>query len=156
MKNGELSYPNLGQDWLLVNRSYAESRTDRPNITVPNLVIQEISKTGFKKQSEYEMRPFGIIDFETWRDFTDPCICSFLFYRTVQHNKQYHRVGMKAVEVDGMIRRSSNGYPLDWEDNTDSWKQDENDQPVKPKTYGEYVTRGKKSEKMIQVISGWC
>ena len=153
---GGLSHPNLGQDWGLVSRSYVQSRTDRPNITVPSLIIQEISKTRFMKQWGYEMRPFGVIDFETWRDFTDPCICSFLFYRTIQHNKQYHRSGMKAVEVDGVIRRSINGFPLDWVDDTDKWGRDENDQPVKPKTYGAYVTRGKKSEKMIQVISGWC
>jgi len=132
--DGMPTTPNLGPNWRVVQRSHLPSRADRPTIPIPNMTVLEISVADFKKQFSYRMKSFGVIDFETWRDFTNPNMCSFLFYRSyASTGSTWRRTGMKVKEVDGMIRRGNNGCPLDWEDAPETWKDG-----IKPKSHGRY------------------
>ena len=149
--------PNLNENWRCVHRSYGDSRSDRPKIPIPNLSIFEIPISKFEAEEyHYRMKPFGVIDFETWRNFDNPNMASFLFYRGVHKHdqnktkyenlsKEYLRSGMKIVEPDpGMdIPRNKNGWPLQWE--RDQTKK-------KGKGYGSY----RKAEAThIQLAIGW-
>jgi len=149
-QNGIPIEPILGEDFGVVTRSYLDSQEDRPQILIPNLIQYEISFLKFKEKYNFIPKPFGIIDFETWRDFTSPNMCSFLFYQVVQNNKKYCRVGMKPVEVDGEIIRESNGWPKFWEDDLTKWKNG-----TKSKNHGRRYTTSKKTEKTIHVMVGW-
>ena len=156
IEDGILS-PNLNENWRCVHRSHSDSRPDRPDIPIPKLAIFEIPISKFEKHEyHYRMKPFGVLDFETWRDFDNPNMASFLFYRGVhRHNpekdlydnlsKEYLRSGMKIVKPDpGMeIPRNKNGWPLQWE-------RDQNKK--KGKGYGSY----RKAEAThIQLVIGW-
>lgn len=152
--NGDPTTPNLGEKWVLIHQSQAESRLDRPDCLIPNLMIYEIPMKDFEKSHfKYRGEPFGCIDFETWRDFTNPNMASFLFYRGVSKNtKIQKRVGMKPVTVGGQIPMK-HGRPLYWEDNKDNWKTDpKTNKKVKPKTYGQTKTD---ENTHIQLAIGW-
>ena len=152
-KNGLPFIPNLGEKWRLVHRSQPESRPDKPDILIPNLMVFEISVSEFERYHfKYRGEKFGCIDFETWRDFTKPNICSFLFYRSFEKNPTYHRTGMEPIEVNGEIPRGYNGWPLYWRDTPETWKKDENGDPVKYKTHGKRRTG---ESDTIHVAVGW-
>jgi len=150
--------PKLNENWRCVYRSPIESRTDRPKIPIPNMSIFEIPISKFEQHEyHYKMKPFGVIDFETWRDFDNPNMCSFLFYRTVHRHdkdkthyenlsKEYLRQGMKIIKPDEghEIPRNANGWPLNWE-RKDKTK-------AKGKGYGSY-RKGESTH--IQLAVGW-
>ena len=153
-KNGIPIQPNLGEKWVCVHQSQPISRSDRPDIPIPNLQVFQIPLSDFEKYHfKYRGEPFGVIDFETWRDFTNPNMASFLFYRTMTPtgSRMVKRVGMKPVMVGGKIP-TKNGRPIYWEDNKDTWKTDENGNKVKPKTYGKEKTD---EHSHIELAFGW-
>lgn len=152
--NGIPTSPNLGENWLEVHRSHLPSRLDRPKCPIPNLIVYHISISDFEKYHfKYRGEPFGCLDFETWRDFTNPNMATFLFYRGITKGKDriVKRVGMKPVMVGGKIP-TKNGRPLYWEDDKSRWKTDEKGEKIKPKTYGKEKTD---EHTHVEVAVGW-
>jgi hypothetical protein len=150
--------PDFGENWRCVQRSYMDSRSDRPTISIPNLSVFEIPIKEFKSSEySYYMRPFGVIDFETWRDFDNPNLLSFLFYRTIKNygetyeelSRDYRRTGMKIKKnEDGSIPRNSNNWPKEWVRDDTKWKKG----AKKPRKYGE---RRRGDSTHIQISTGW-
>tara|TARA_Y100000361_G_scaffold8434_1_gene6916 strand:+ start:1974 stop:4187 length:2214 start_codon:yes stop_codon:yes gene_type:complete len=66
--------------WDLVESHLHPGRSDRPEIKIPIYQKYTIPVKDFKKLYPYRMRSCAMIDAETWRDFHNPNMFSFLIF----------------------------------------------------------------------------
>lgn len=120
----------------------------------------------YQKEHNYQLRlPFCAIDFETWRDFDNPNICSFLIAV---------KEGPITQHITGAtITGKTDSGKLTYKENPDGWKWNRCDKhqktkntksmtkcknchKEKPKNYGKYFTKTNTDEAQVKVIKGWC
>lgn len=141
-------------------------RDDRPAIAVPMLQTDEIPYEEYCKKHDHQIKlPFAAVDFETWRDFSKPVMCSFLL--AVADGKKVQGVVGATITgtlPDGKVMFKPNPSSWGWnrcaEHTKSKKKQQKEDCPnckrVKPKTYGKYFTTYDKSSRVVKIIKGWC
>jgi hypothetical protein len=152
--------------WTRVSSRIHPSRDDRPTITVP--MIQEDTKpyNEFCEEFDHQLKlPFCAIDFETWRDFNNPVMCSFLIALT-DGKKVEGVVGATITGKlpDGKLMFKANPKAWGWDkcDKHLKCKKKEvkeecpNCKRVKPKSYGKYFTKYDNETRVVKVIKGWC
>jgi len=68
------------EGWTIQETHFHPGREDRPEISVPCYVKRTIPIKEFKERYRYRMRPCAMLDAETWRDFHNPNLFSFLIF----------------------------------------------------------------------------